>query len=97
MSVGFALQTPALLNGKIKAVKNQNNAESAHLVLDEPLVAERIDVQVAAGQIYSVVLKQYITKPGLAYVILADGMVVDQSETIQPGTEIRCVPQIVGG
>jgi len=97
VSVRLALQTPALLNGKIKAVENQNYAESAYLILDEPLVAKRIDIQVAAGQFYSVVLKKYITKPGLAYVVLVDGMVVDQSETIQPGTEIRCVPQIVGG
>lgn len=78
-------------------MENQYYSESAHLILDEPLVAKRIDVYVAAGQIYSVVLKQYIIKPGVSYVVLVDGLVVDQSETIQPGTEIRCVPQIVGG
>ncbi len=97
MFVRLALQTPSLLNGKMKAEENQNYAESAHLILDEPLVAERIDVQVAAGQRYIVVLKRYITKPGLAYIVLADGVVVDQNETIPPGTEIRCVPQIIGG
>ena len=81
----------------MKAVENQKLTESAHLILKEPLVAERIDVHVAANQPHSVVLKQYITNPSLAYVVLVDGLVVDQSETIQPGTEIRCVPQIVGG
>lgn len=78
-------------------VENQNYTESAHLILDKPLVAQRIDVEVAAGQRYTVVLEQYITKPGLAYVVLVDGVVVDQDEKIQPGTEIRCVPQIIGG
>ena len=91
------MHTPSLLNGKMKTAENKKLTESAHLILNEPLVAERIDVHVAAGQPYCVVLKRYITKPGQAYVVLVDGMVVDQSEIIQPDTEIRCVPQIAGG
>ena len=78
-------------------IVDRNNSGSAHLILEKPLVSERIDVHVAAGQCYTVVLKRFITKPGLAYVVLVDGVVVDQDETIQPGTEIRCVPQIIGG
>jgi sulfur carrier protein ThiS len=74
-----------------------NFTESAHLILDKPLVAQRIDVEVPAGQRYTEVLKRYITKPGVAYVVLVDGVVVDQNEIIQPGVEIRCVPQIIGG
>jgi hypothetical protein len=74
-----------------------NFTESAHLILDKPLVAQRIDVEVLAGQRYIEVLKRYITKPGVAYVVLVDGVVVDQNEIIQPGVEIRCVPQIIGG
>lgn len=81
----------------MNAVENKNLTESAHLILKEPLVAERVDEYVAAGQSYGVVLKRFIINPGLAYVVLVDGLVVDQSETIRPGTEIRCVPQIVGG
>lgn len=71
--------------------------ESAHLILDKPLVEQHIDVEVLAGQSYIEVLKRYITKPGVAYVVLVDGVVVDQNEIIQPDVEIRCVPQIIGG
>ena len=71
--------------------------EPAHLILDKPLVEQRIEAEVAAGQRYTDVLKRYIIKPGVAYVVLVDGVVVDQNEIIQPGVEIRCVPQIIGG
>ncbi len=71
--------------------------ESAHLILDKPLVAQRIEAEVAAGQRYKDVLKRYIIKPGVAYIVLVDGVVVDQNEIIPPGVEIRCVPQIIGG
>jgi len=77
--------------------RNSKITESAHLILDKPLVAQRMEVEVAAGQRYTDVLKRFITKPGVAYVVLVDGVVVDQNETIQPGVEIRCVPQIIGG
>ncbi|MBE0685699.1 MAG: hypothetical protein IH585_06835 [Anaerolineaceae bacterium] len=70
---------------------------SAHLILDKPLVAQRIEAEIAAGQRYSDVLKRFITKPGVAYVVLVDGVVIDQNEIIQSGVEIRCVPQIIGG
>ena len=77
---------------------NKNNfPESARLILEKPLVVQRIDVEVVAGQRYIEVLKRFITKPGVAYVVLVDGVVVDQNEIIQPGVEIRCVPQIIGG
>ena len=77
--------------------RNRKITESAHLILDKPLVAQRIEAEVAAGQRYTDVLKRFITKPGVAYIVLVDGVVVDQNEIIQPGVEIRCVPQIVGG
>jgi hypothetical protein len=82
---------------EMNKVNSSNFSESAHLILDKPLVAQRIEVEIAAGQLYSEVLNRYITKPGVAYVVLVDGVVVDQNEIIQPGVEIRCVPQIIGG
>jgi sulfur carrier protein ThiS len=77
--------------------KENNNPGSAHLILGKPLVASKVDTQVAAGKSYSEVLKQFITKPGVAYVVLVNGVVVDMNQEIQPGDEIRCVPQIIGG
>lgn len=76
---------------------NSKFTKPAQLILDRPLVEQRIEAEVAAGQCYTDVLKLYITKPGVAYVVLVDGVVVDQNEIIQPGVEIRCVPQIIGG
>ena len=81
----------------MSTLSKSNFTESAHLILDKPLVDQRIDVEVHAGQRYNEVLKRYITKPGVAYVVLVDGVVVDQNEIIPPGVEIRCVPQIIGG
>jgi len=81
----------------MQAEKKIKNSAMAHVVLDKPLVAQRIDIQVFAGQSYAEVLKKYITKPGVAYVVLVHGVVVDMHQEIQPGDEIRCVPQIVGG
>jgi hypothetical protein len=78
-------------------VSSNKFIESAHLILDKPLVAQRVEAEIAAGQRYTDVLKRYITKPGVAYIVLGDGVVVDQNEIIQPGVEIRCVPQIIGG
>jgi len=78
-------------------LSSNNFTGSAQLILDKPLVAQRMEVEVAAGQRYTDVLKRFITKPGVAYVVLVDGVVVDQNEIIQPGVEIRCVPQIIGG
>ncbi|MBW6473901.1 MAG: hypothetical protein K0B14_12285 [Anaerolineaceae bacterium] len=78
-------------------LNNNKFTGSAHLILDKPLVAQRIEAEVAAGQRYTDVLQRFITKPGVAYVVLVDGVVVDQNEIIQPGVEIRCVPQIIGG
>ena len=80
------------------AVSNDGNSGgSANLILDKPLVEQRMEVEVAVGQSYADVLKSYITKPGVAYVVLVNGVVIDQNLTIQPGDVIRCVPQIVGG
>ena len=76
---------------------NLKSSEFAHLILDKPLVAKKINTFVTAGQKYSEVLPQYITKPGVAYVVLVNGIVVDMDQEIQPGDEIRCVPQIIGG
>lgn len=75
----------------------EDKSELAHLILDKPLVAERIDTHIAAGKTYAEMLAKYITKPGVAYVAIVNGMVVDLQEQIQPGDEIRCVPQIIGG
>lgn len=77
--------------------KNENKSELAHLILDKPLVAKKIDTHIAAGKTYAEVLAQFITKPGVAYVVLVNGVVVDMNQEIQPGDEIRCVPQIIGG
>jgi sulfur carrier protein ThiS len=33
----------------------------------------------------------------VAYVVLVNGVVVDQNQIIQPEDEIRCIPQIIGG
>jgi len=82
---------------EMSKLSSSNFTESANLILDKPLVAQRMEVEVAAGQRYIEVLKRFITKPGAAYVVLVDGVVVDQNEIIQPGVEIRCVPQIIGG
>jgi sulfur carrier protein ThiS len=73
------------------------NPEFARLTLDKPLVDERIILEVAAGQTLRAALKDLIVKPGVAYVVMVNGKVVDQAELIQPGDEIRCLPQIVGG
>lgn len=78
-------------------LSKSNFTEPAHLILDKPLVSQRMEVEVGAGQRLSDVLKRFITKPGVAYVVLVDGVVVDQNEIIQPGVEIRCIPQIIGG
>lgn len=78
-------------------LSKSNFTESAHLILDKPLVEQRMETEVASGQRYNDVLKRFITKPGVAYVVLVDGVIVDQNEIIQPGVEIRCVPQIIGG
>lgn len=75
----------------------KTDPETAHLILDKPLVAEKIDTQVAVGKSYYQVLKSFITKPGVAYVVVVNGVVVDMHEVIQAGDEIRCVPQIIGG
>jgi hypothetical protein len=82
---------------EMSKLSGSNFTESAHLILDKPLVAQRMEADIAAGQRYTDVLKRYITKPGVAYVVLVDGVVVDQNEIIQQGVEIRCVPQIIGG
>ena len=81
----------------MKEKKQTKNSMLAHLVLEKPLVQKKIDIMVPAGEIYNEILKQYITKPGVAYVILVDGVVVESDQVIQPGDEIRCVPQIIGG
>jgi molybdopterin converting factor small subunit len=75
----------------------EDKSELAHLILDKPLVAEKIDTHVAAGKTYAEMLAQFITKPGVAYVVIVNGMVIDMNEQIQPGDEVRCVPQIIGG
>ncbi len=77
--------------------QKEKDSELAHLILDKPLVAKKIDTFITAGQKYSEVLPIYITKPGVAYVVLVNGIVVDMKQEIQPGDEIRCVPQIIGG
>lgn len=77
--------------------KKEKRPELAHLILDKPLVAKKIDTFVTAGQKYSEVLPKLITKPGVAYVVLVNGVVVDMDQETQPGDEIRCVPQIIGG
>jgi sulfur carrier protein ThiS len=76
---------------------NQKTSGSAHLILDKPLVSRHIEVDIEAGRSFSDVLKKYITKPGVAYVVLVNGVVVDQNQIIQPDDEIRCIPQIIGG
>jgi molybdopterin converting factor small subunit len=75
----------------------EDNSELAHLILEKPLVAKKIDTDIQAGKSYAEVLAQYITKPGVAYVAIVNGVVVDLNEKVQPGDEIRCVPQIIGG
>ncbi len=82
---------------KMKADQSKNNSPTAHLILDKPLVEKKMDLMIPAGQSYYEVLKQYITKPGVAYVVLVNGLVVDMQEEIRPDDEIRCVPQIIGG
>jgi sulfur carrier protein ThiS len=42
-------------------------------------------------------LKNIKIRPGLSFVILVNGIVVDRQEMINPGDEIRCLPQILGG
>jgi sulfur carrier protein ThiS len=81
----------------MRSDKNKNDSELAHLVLDKPLVDKKIDIFITAGQKYCEVLPQFITKPGVAYVVLVNGVVVDMDQEVQPGDEIRCVPQIIGG
>lgn len=75
----------------------EDKSKLAHLILDKPLVAEKIDTYIAAGKTYTEVLADFITKPGVAYVAIVNGVVVDLKEKVQPGDEIRCVPQIIGG
>lgn len=75
----------------------EDKSELAHLILDKPLVANKIDTHIVAGKTYAEVLTYYITKPGVAYVAIVNGVVVDLKEMVQPGDEIRCVPQIIGG
>jgi len=70
---------------------------TAHLLLEKPLVQKKVDLMVPAGVTYIEVLNQYITKPGVAYIVLVGGVVVESDQVIQPGDEIRCVPQINGG
>ena len=77
--------------------KKQKLTRSAHLILDKPLVSRHIEIDIEADQSFSDVLKKYITKPGVAYVVLVNGVVVDQNRIIQPDDEIRCIPQIIGG
>ncbi len=81
----------------MEVMDRRRKTGSAHLILDKPLVAQRVDVDVEAGQRYAVILRRYLTQSDLAYVVLVDGVVVDQNEIIQPNTEIRCALQIVGG
>ena len=78
-------------------VLKENKSKLAHLILDKPLVAKKIDTTIDAGKTYAEVLAHYITKPGVAYVVIVNGLVVDMHDRIQPGDEIRCVPQIIGG
>jgi sulfur carrier protein ThiS len=75
----------------------EDESELAHLVLDKPLVVKKIETHIVAGKTYAEVLAHYITKPGVAYVVIVNGLVVDMHDKIQPGDEIRCVPQIIGG
>jgi sulfur carrier protein ThiS len=90
-------QTPLGYNGIMIGKNNQKPSEFAHLILDKPLVSLRIDIEIEAGQSCSDVLNEFITKPGVAFVVLVNGVVVDKNQIIQPGDEIRCVPQIIGG
>ena len=89
--------TCLLEDNKMKAMTGANYTEFAHLIIDKPLVSDRIDEYVEAGKSYSVFLKHYITNSSLGYMVIVDGLVVDQDEIIKPNTEIRCVPQICGG
>ena len=92
-------QSQFLIHVQIKKIHPENDMKSelAHLILDKPLVAKKIETFVTAGQKFSEVLPHFITKPGVAYVVLVNGIVVDLDQHIQPGDEIRCVPQIIGG
>jgi sulfur carrier protein ThiS len=70
---------------------------SASLTIDYPLVEKKMVLQVPAGQTLKEVLKDLKIRPGLSFVILVNGLVVDQQIMINSGDEIRCLPQILGG
>ena len=70
---------------------------TATLIIDKPLVERKTTFEVMAGQTLRDALKDIIMKPGMAYIMLINGQVVDQNIIIQPGDQIRCLPQISGG
>ncbi len=75
----------------------ENQPLFATLTIDKPLVESKTTFQVKAGKILRDTIKDTLIKPGMAYVILINGQVVDQNVIIQPGDQIRCLPQITGG
>ena len=69
----------------------------AIITMDYPLVEKKLVLHVPAGQTLQQALKNIKIRPGLSFVILVNGLVVDSQEMINPGDEIRCLPQILGG
>ena len=72
-------------------------ANYATLILDKPLVNEKIRVQLAPGSKLTEFLASIEIKPGFAFVVLVNGLVSESDIIVQSGDEIRCLPQITGG
>jgi len=76
---------------------SDQQTNSASLTIDYPLVEEKMVLQVPAGQSLQEALRDLKIRPGLSFVILVNGVVVDQQVMVNSGDEIRCLPQILGG
>lgn len=71
--------------------------ETALLILDKPLVDQKIEKKLLQGDYLNDIVQTLTIKPGLSFVLLVNGQVSDGNYYVKNGDVIHCVPQIVGG
>jgi sulfur carrier protein ThiS len=74
-----------------------NAPRHAELLLDHPLVGERVVVLVPAGQSIKDVLMGLDVATTQPVIALVNGVVDDLNYTLQPGDKVRFLAQISGG
>lgn len=71
--------------------------QKATLVIDKPLVDQKIVMEISAGVNLQQILAEIEIKPGFAFVVMINGLVSESKYIVQVGDIIYCLPQITGG